>query len=111
MSKLRLEKLKMKIDFVDTIFDEAKTNLLNKIRNSPDYYKTVLKNLLIQGFIKLLDENVNIICKRADFELVSSLVEESKKVFVEMMTTQTRKYKNLKINVNVDNKYFLPESL
>jgi V-type H+-transporting ATPase subunit E len=111
MSKLRLEKLKMKIDFVNTIFDEAKTHLLNKIKNSPDYYKNVLKNLLIQGFIKLLDENVNVICKREDYQIVCSLLEESKKLFVEMMTTQTRKYKNFKINVTVDNKYFLPDSL
>ena len=48
MSKLRLEKLKLKIDFVNSVFDEAKTHLLNRIKNSPDYYKTVLKNLLIQ---------------------------------------------------------------
>jgi hypothetical protein len=43
MSKLCLEKHKMKIDFVNTIFDEARTHLLNKIKNPADYYKTVIK--------------------------------------------------------------------
>jgi V-type H+-transporting ATPase subunit E len=111
MSKLRLEKLKLKIDFVNSVFDEAKTHLLNRIKNSPDYYKTVLKNLLIQGFIKLLDENVNVICKRQDYDLVCSLVEESKKIFLEMLTTQSIKYKNFKIKVSIDNKYYLPDNL
>lgn len=40
MSKLCLEKLKMKIDFVNTIFDQAKTHFLFKIKNPVDNYKT-----------------------------------------------------------------------
>jgi V-type H+-transporting ATPase subunit E len=111
MSKLRLEKLKVKIDYVNAVFEEARTHLLNKIKGQPDYYKNVLKNLIIQGFIKLLDENVNIICKREDYELVSSLVEESKKIFLEMLTRESRKYKHFQINVTIDNKYFLPDTL
>jgi vacuolar-type H+-ATPase subunit E/Vma4 len=111
MSKLRLEKLKLKIDFVNTVFEEARTHLLQKIKTQPDYYKTVMKNLLVQGFIKLLDENVNIICKKEDYDLVTSLVEESKKIFIEMLTRESIKYKHFHLNVLVDKKYFLPDSL
>jgi hypothetical protein len=39
------------------------------------------------------------------------MVEESKEFFIEMMTLPTRKYENFRINVNVDNKYFLPDSM
>ena len=111
MSKLRLEKLKLKIDYVNAVFEEAKTHLQNKIRGQPEYYKNVLKNLIVQGFIKLLDENVNILCRREDYELVTSLVEESKKIFLEMLTRETRKYKHFQINATIDNKYFLPDTL
>jgi len=111
MGKLRLEKLKLKIDFVNVIFEEARTHLQNKIKSQPEYYKNVLKNLMVQGFIKLLDENVNIFCKKEDYDLVVSLVEESKKIFLEMLTRESRLHKKFKINVVVDNKFFLPETL
>ena len=83
MNKLRLEKLKVKIDCVNTVFEEAKNQLVDKIRNNPEEYHSVLKNLMIQGFIKLLEENVNIICKKEDYNVVCGLVEQAKKEFLE----------------------------
>ena len=81
MNKLRLEKLKVKIDCVNTVFEEAKNQLVDKIRNNPEEYRSVLKNLMIQGFIKLLEDNVNIICKKEDYNVVCGLVEQAKKNF------------------------------
>ncbi len=111
MNKLRLEKLKVKIDCVNSVFDEAKNQLVQKIRGKPEEYKNVIKNLLIQGFIKLLEENVNIICKKDEYEIVKSLIEPAKEKFLEMLSKETRKFKNFKLNVTVDTKYFLPESM
>ena len=54
MNKLRLEKLKVKIECVNTVFEEAKSQLVDKTKNNPEEYRSVLKNLMIQGFIKLL---------------------------------------------------------
>ena len=70
MNKLRLEKLKVKIECVNTVFEEAKSQLVDKTKNNPEEYRSVLKNLMIQGFIKLLEENVNIICKKEDYNVV-----------------------------------------
>lgn len=111
MNKLRLEKLKVKIDCVNNVFEEAKTHLIQRIRNKKDDYKNVLRNLLVQGFIKLLEENVNVICKKEDYDLVTSVVEEAKEKFLEMLSKESKKFKNFKMNVNVDNKYCLPESM
>ena len=55
MNKLRLEKLKVKIECVNTVFEEAKSQLVDKTKNNPEEYRSVLKNLMIQGFIKLLE--------------------------------------------------------
>ena len=81
MNKLRLEKLKVKIECVNTVFEEAKSQLVDKTKNNPEEYRSVLKNLMIQGFIKLLEENVNIICKKEDYNVVCGLVEQAKKEF------------------------------
>lgn len=111
MNKIRLEKLKAKIDCVNQVFDDAKSQLVKRIRGQPEDYKNVLKNLLIQGFIKLLEENVNVICKKDEYDLVVSLIEPAKQIFLEMLSKQSRKFKNFQINVNVDTKYHLPDEM
>jgi V-type H+-transporting ATPase subunit E len=112
MNKLRLEKLKVKIDCVNSVFEEAKNQLALRIKNDEDEYKKVLKDLMIQGFIKLLEENINIICKKEDYNLVNSIVDEAKEEFLEKLKKEAKKSINLtKMNVTVDNKFYLPDNL
>ena len=111
MNKLRLEKLKVKIECVNTVFEEAKSQLVDKTKNNPEEYRSVLKNLMIQGFIKLLEENVNIICKKEDYNVVCGLVEQAKKEFLEKLKKETKKYAKMTMNVTVDSKYHLPDTL
>ena len=91
MNKLRLEKLKVKIDCVNSVFDEAREELINKIKNEPNEYKNVLKNLMIQGFIKLMEENINIICKKEDYNIVCGLVDQAKSEFLEKLKKEAKK--------------------
>ena len=44
MNKLRLEKLKVKIDCVNLVFEEAKNQLTLRIKNNENEYKKVLKD-------------------------------------------------------------------
>ena len=112
MNKLRLEKLKAKIDCVNYVFEEAKAKLVNKIKNNPDEYKKILKDLLIQGFIRLLDDKINVLCKKEDLELVKGLIDEAKNEFLEKMKKEAKK--SVQINdfsVTLDEKFFLPETM
>jgi V-type H+-transporting ATPase subunit E len=111
MNGLRLEKLKVKIDCVSSVFDEARNHLLQRIKNKPADYKNVLKNLMIQGFIKLLEENINVLCKKEDYEIVVALVEDAKIEFLDKLKRESTKFKNFKVNVTVDTKYYLPDTL
>ena len=112
MNKLRLEKLKVKIDCVNSVFEEAKNQLALRIKNDEDEYKKVLKDLMIQGFTRLLEEKVNIICKKEDYDIVNELVDEAKNEFLEKLKKEAKKSINLsKMEVTVDTKYFLPESM
>ena len=112
MNKLRLEKLKTKIDCVNDVFEEAKIQLSNKIKNNPEEYKKMLKDLLIQGFIRLLDDKINVLCKKEDFELVKSLLDEAKNEFLEKMKKEAKKSVQINdFNVTLDEKFFLPETM
>ena len=57
--------------------------MITKIKDDADGYRKVLKNLIIQGFIKLFEENINIICKKEDYNVVCGLVEPAKNEFLE----------------------------
>ena len=112
MNKLRLEKLKTKIDCVNTVFEEAKNHLAKKIKNNPEEYKKILKDLLIQGFIRLLDDKINVLCKKEDFDLVKSLLDDAKNEFLEKLKKEAKK--SVQINdfqVTLDEKFFLPETM
>lgn len=111
MNKLRLEKLKVKIDCVNSVFEEARNQLVTKIKNDPEEYRKVLKDLIIQGFIKLLEENVNIICKKEDYNIVCGLVDQAKNEFMDKIKKEAKKGTKINLNVTVDSKYYLPETL
>ena len=112
MNKLRLEKLKVKIDCVNSVFEEAKNQLTLRIKNDPNEYKKVLKDLMIQGFIKLLEEKINIICKKEDFDIVNELVDEAKEEFLDKLKKKKKKSINLSnMEITIDNKYYLPDNM
>ena len=112
MNKLRLEKLKVKIDCVNSVFEDAKTQLIKKIKNNPEEYKKILKDLLVQGFIRLLDDKVNVLCKKEDFDIVKSLIEEAKNEFLEKLKKEAKKSAQIEnMQVTLDEKYFLPETM
>lgn len=107
-NKLRLEKLKLKIELVNSVVDEAKEALVQKLKDRASY-KQVLMKLIIQGLIKLLESEVNIICKKEDIDLIKGVVEEAKKEFTKLMHEQTVKFKKLELTITIDQKYHLPE--
>jgi len=112
MNKLRLEKLKVKIDCVNSVFEDAKTQLVKKIKNNPEEYKKILKDLLIQGFIRLLDDKINVLCKKEDFDLVKSLIDEAKSEFLEKLKKEAKKSAQIEnLQVTLDEKFFLPETI
>ena len=112
LNKLRLEKLKVKIDCVNSVFEDAKTQLVKKIKSNPEEYKKILKDLLVQGFIRLLDDKVNVLCKKEDFDVVKSLIEEAKNEFLEKLKKEAKKSAQIEnLEVTLDEKYFLPETM
>ena len=111
MNKLRLEKLKTKIDCVNSVFEAAKEHLSKKIKNNPEEYKKILKDLLIQGFIRLLDDKINVLCKKEDYDLVKSLLDEAKNEFLEKLKKEAKKSVQMNdLEVTLDQKFFLPET-
>ena len=79
----------------------------------------VLRWLYQRGVVSLaksvhknrMEENINIICKKEDYNIVCGLVEQAKSEFLEKLKKEAKKGTKLNMNVTVDSKYYLPETI
>jgi len=76
----RDEKIK---DLKDAVLSKLASVSKNK------QYKELLRSLIVQGLMTLMEEHVLVECRKEDEALVSSLLEESVKVFQDVMQQET----------------------
>jgi hypothetical protein len=88
-----LEKLKM----------ETKVRLIQVMKSNPALYKETLKNLIIQGMIKLLEENVELLCRNKDeVAIVKELIPECEKAYSVLMNEKTERDYATKLSLITD---------
>ena len=88
-----LEKLKM----------ETKVRLIQVMKSNPALYKETLKNLIIQGMIKLLEEHVELLCRNKDeVAIVKELIPECEKAYSVLMKEKTERDYATKLSLITD---------
>ena len=65
LNECLMREMKVRFDMIERIQEEAKRNLLQTVQNTTTY-KAFLKQLIKQGLIKLLEENIEIRCLRTE---------------------------------------------
>ena len=50
--------------------------MVKRLRENPDQYKTLMRQLLIQGLIKLIEPKVTLRCRESDVKIVLVLLIE-----------------------------------
>ncbi len=65
LNECRMREMKVRFDMIERIQEEAKRNLLQTVQNTSNY-KAFLKQLIKQGLIKLLEENIEIRCLKEE---------------------------------------------
>lgn len=61
--------------------------MAKRLENNPAEYAELLKNLLIQGLIKLIEPRVILRCRKCDVEIISSIKSEAIREYKEKMLT------------------------
>ena len=74
---------------INKIGEETRNALLNPFAHNigQDKYRETLKNLIIQGMIKLLEEEVELLVRKCDIELTEGLVAECEAEYKQIMET------------------------
>jgi len=75
----------------DEKIKDLKDQVLSKLAlvSKNKQYRDLLRSLVVQGLMTLMEEHVTVQCRKEDEGLVSGLLEESVKVFQEIMLRET----------------------
>ena len=61
----RMQEMKVRFDMIERVQEDAKKKLMLQAQD-PSQYRELLKKLITQGLIKLVEEKVEVRCLRSD---------------------------------------------
>ncbi len=88
-NECRMSEMKVRFDMIEKIEEETKTKLKSQ-RADKNGYKALLKQLIKQGLIKLLEEDVEIRCLKEDEPLVREVMGVCEREFNQDCEVQTK---------------------
>ena len=69
-NKERIEKMRKVNEMVQSLQEDVRVKLADTVKNNKAAYKEILKKLIVQGLIKLMEEDVWVKCRKSDLSLV-----------------------------------------
>jgi len=102
--------MESKNHYLEQVIEETRQTIISFISKEKEKYKNWLKELLLQGLIKMMDSEVVVRCKKSDYELVKSIIEPATEEFIKKVKEEVPKLKTkgFKCKVSIDDLY-LPE--
>lgn len=106
INSARMEAMKVRNDLIMGLLEDAKFAINDRFIQNKAAYRTLLKELIIQGLIKLLDSKVVIRCRQMDLSLVKQVLPEACSAYMELMQRETNR--SYEVEVSVEETEFLP---
>lgn len=75
INECKMKEMKVRFEMVEKVQEDTKKSLKSKTQD-PKAYRALLKDLITQGLIKLLEENVEIRCLKSDEQVVREVMAE-----------------------------------
>ncbi|XKL62292.1 hypothetical protein PGB90_002125 [Kerria lacca] len=99
LNQARLKALKVREDYVRDVLDEARRKLSEIFKNE-SLYSEILKKLIIQGLLQLLEANVLIRIREKDQTLIETVLDD--------VSEEYRKISGKDVLLKIDTEAFLP---
>ena len=77
MNKARIEKMQKTAQLVNSLLADAKLRMHDRIAEDKDAYRELLKNLLVQGLIKMIEPVIWLRVREEDLDLIKSIKDEA----------------------------------
>lgn len=108
----RIEKMKAVNVYIDKLRQETRDKVKEQFAEDVDGYKELLKNLMLQGLIKLFEANVLIRCREEDRDLIEEIKDEVIEQYRNMIIEQVKMFadkspEDIPCNIMVDENNYL----
>ena len=108
VNTVRLQKMSVRNDCIEEIRKETKAHMLrNTVNPANQQYRIAVKNLIIQGMIKLLEPELLIKCRREDLQMVKELLPECEKEFIEIIMREAAEGEKYRTKLTLNETEFM----
>ncbi|XP_057752514.1 V-type proton ATPase subunit E2-like [Arachis stenosperma] len=97
----RIKVLQAQDDTVNAM-KEASRKALSRLANDKKVYRKLLRDLILQGLVRMREPSVIIRCRESDKKIIESLIEECKKDYMDKMRLQQPP------KITIDERVYLP---
>jgi len=111
-NRQRIEKMQSINELVESLQVQAKHQLAKQIEDHPDEYALLLKNLLVQGMIKLIEASIVVRVRESDVDVIEGVLEDAIAEYKQLMLTQVKALEgkdDIPAKLTIDKNNFLPE--
>ena len=74
-NKQRIKKMQIINELVQKLYKEAQVKMVEEMQADSIKYKELMKDLILQGLIKLIEADVQIKCRKSDLAVVKSVMD------------------------------------
>lgn len=106
INQTRLEIQNHRNKLLDNLKSETETKLRENIKDK-NKYSNLIKNLIVQGMLRLLEKKIVIKCKEEDVALIKGLLDDCKKEYKAFLKKNVDKEPNVELEVS--DKMFLED--
>ena len=85
LNTARIDKMRKTNELVESLQLEAKKQMAEKLKKDPKSYQELLKNLLVQGLIKLIEPKVILRVRKSDLKTINGLINDAVKIYKDLM--------------------------
>ena len=89
-------------DLLNKLYQLAKERLAQLSMNEKDKYTEVLRDLILQGLIKIEEPDIVVRCRKVDLELVRSIIPEVREKYIKMMKEECDETVSVSVALNED---------
>jgi len=105
INRSRLEKIKARQEVLGKVQEDVTAKLLAELRSEPKH-KKLITDLITQGLLMLLEDEVSVQCRECDQRLVQGCLADAAAEFSKVIKSQTGVTKQVKLTI--DKSGFLP---
>ena len=89
-NKVRIDRMQKTNEMVESLKGEAKKAMQEKMSSNRSEYSALLKKLLVQGLIKLIEPKVTLRCRESDHSLLEAVIDDAVSEYKQLMLSQVK---------------------